>query len=329
MKKLLLYLFFGAGLLVANQIVAQSGQLLLTITQNGEPITDTLDNGTVITFNTSTDDAEQENDAMDALYDDDIDAGWEGDPEKQNILTAGLRFQNVQLGNDIKIDSAFLILTSHEGKSTDDVAKITIVGEASDNSQTFTLDALISDRPQTETSVIWEVVEEWIMWEPYKSIDIKSVIQEIIDRAGWNSGNALTLILKGEDQGPSDVDNAREFESFENISDPEDGGDGQNHPERVPQLMIYYTSTSLVNTVGENKNLHIYPNPVSNGIVHIDLNSDRQAIVSIFDQTGRQVMVQYSTNSNKVILNVSDLPKGFYYVKAEQGDTYTQKLIIK
>jgi hypothetical protein len=29
----------------------------------------------------------------------------------------------------------------------------------------------------------------------------------------------------------SEDENARELESFENIADPEDGGDGQHHPE--------------------------------------------------------------------------------------------------
>ncbi|NJL75495.1 MAG: hypothetical protein HC892_11155 [Saprospiraceae bacterium] len=47
--------------------------------------TDTItDDG--VTFTASSDDAEQENDAIDALFDDDIDAGWEGEPDDQNIF---------------------------------------------------------------------------------------------------------------------------------------------------------------------------------------------------------------------------------------------------
>ena len=70
----------------------------------------------------SHDDAEQENEEMDALNDDDIDFGWEGAPEDQNVLSAGLRFQNVQIPQGSTIDAAYLIVTSHEAKSTDDVA---------------------------------------------------------------------------------------------------------------------------------------------------------------------------------------------------------------
>ena len=79
------------------------------------------------------------------------------------------------------------------------------------------------------------------MWEPYESPDLSPVIQEVIDREGWTPGNALTLFMKGEDQGASLLDNARDFESYENIEDPDDGGDGLHHPERIPSLEITYT----------------------------------------------------------------------------------------
>jgi hypothetical protein len=61
----------------------------------------------------SSDDAEQENDKMDALFDDDLDAGWEGAPEDQNILTAGLRFRQIDVPQGARIDSAFITLWSH------------------------------------------------------------------------------------------------------------------------------------------------------------------------------------------------------------------------
>jgi hypothetical protein len=42
------------------------------------------------------------------------------------------------------------------------------------------------------------------------------------------------------------MENAREIESFENIADPEEGGDGKNHPERVPKLIVKYSTTANV-----------------------------------------------------------------------------------
>ncbi|MBX2877596.1 MAG: hypothetical protein KTR30_36090, partial [Saprospiraceae bacterium] len=197
------------------------------IIQRTETVTDEEEG---VTFEASSDDAEQENDEIDSLFDDDLDAGWEGAPEDQNILTTGLRFRDIMIPKGAVIESAFLRLFSHEGKSAEDVAKITIVGEATDNAQTYTEDALITDRPQTSASALWEVAEDWTIYEPYETVDLSAIIQEIIGRDGWVAGNALALMLVGENQGPSEVENAREFESFENIADPEDGGDGQHHP---------------------------------------------------------------------------------------------------
>ncbi len=219
-----------------------------------------IDEGDTIVFAASSDDAEQENDEVDTPYDDDIDAGWEGEPEDQNILTAGLRFRDIFIPKDATIDSAFIYVWSHEGKNAYDVANIRIFAEASDNAPTydednFNEDYLITDRPRTADSVYWIVDEEWVIWQPYHTPDLSVLVQEVIDRPGWETGNPIAFMLIGEDQGLTDtLENAREWEAFENIADPDDSapdgtpGDGQNHPERVPQLVIYYTATQGVFT---------------------------------------------------------------------------------
>ena len=293
--------------------------------------TDTItDDG--VTFAASSDDAEQENDEIDSLFDDDLDAGWEGAPEDQNILTVGLRFQKLSIPPGAKIDSAYLLLFSHEGKSTEDVARITIVGDATDDAQTFTEDALIDARPQTGASVLWEVAEEWEIYLPYRTPDLSSIVQEIIDRDGWETGNSIAFVLLGENQGPSDVENAREFESFENIADPEDGGDGQHHPERVPRLIVYYSSgLTSVNSLRQNvQSLKVYPNPAGSGSVIVELENDRSARLRIFNQNGQLLRQQLTDAGQKVQLDVSELPNGLYYIQALQNEKiYLQKLIVE
>ena len=91
-------------------------------------VTDTVEDDGVI-FPASSDDAEQQNDEIDALFDDDLDAGWEGAPEDQNVLTTGLRFRNITIPQGATIDSAFVLVWAHEGKSADDIARITLAGE--------------------------------------------------------------------------------------------------------------------------------------------------------------------------------------------------------
>ena len=246
------------------------------------------DDGMIVEI--SSDDAEQENDEIDALDDDDIDAGWEGAPEDQNILTAGIRFQNIFIPQGAIIDSAFIEVYSHEAKTAEDVARLTIVGDDTDHAETFTEDALIDARPRTDAQILWEVNEPWGLWTKHRTPDLKSIAQEIIDRDGWVAGNAIAFVLLGENQGASEVENAREFESYENIADPEDGGDGQNHPERVPRLKIYFSSPNTMVSVKDlfdhsAKPLTLYPNPAQDE-VKVELESEKSSLDQYLQWSG-------------------------------------------
>lgn len=207
----------------------------------------------------STDDAEQENNEMDALFDDDLDAGWEGAPEDQNILTAGIRFRQIDIPQGAKIDSAFITIWSHEGKSADDIANINIYVDANVNAPTFKLDSLISKRTLSLNTVKWIENKQWKIWQPYRTPDISSLLKEMVSKPSWKSGNPLAFIFAGENQGPSEVENAREFESFENIADPSDGGDGQRHPERIPLLTVYYSLPAVPQINQSNLTFNLFP----------------------------------------------------------------------
>ncbi len=292
------------------------------------------DDGEMLTFDASTDDAEQENDAVDTPFDDDIDAGWEGAPEDQNTLTAGLRFRNVTVPQGAMIESAYIIVNSHEGKDAEDIAKITITAEATDSAYTFDEanfndTYLLTDRPMTSASVLWTVDEPWGLWEFYQTPDLADVVQEVVDRSGWKSGNAIAFILAGEDQGPSDVDNAREFEAYENIADPADGGDGQNHPERRAQLFIHYkVGPTSIFTRTPAGTLRAYPNPAKDQLT-VELKKDAAATIELLDITGKVVLSQ-NTNNRISTLNISNVAKGIYIIKAvQESQTLLQKMIIE
>jgi len=283
MKKEILYLIMLMWLPI--MVSAQNTKLEVQIKATGGQINDTLDDETVVTLDLSSDDAEQENDEVDTPYDDDLDAGWEGAPDDQNILTLGLRFRDITIPQGAIIDSAYVEMYSHEGKTAEDTAKITIVGEDIDSAYTFddvnfNSSNLLTDRTQTTASVNWTVAEEWVIWQPYRTPDLKSIIQEIVARSGWKSGNALAILLKGENQGPSTYENAREFEAFENISDPEDSdpdgnpGDGQNHPERVPKLVVYFRVHSSIEVPIRATGGQINDTLDDETVVTLDLSSD-------------------------------------------------------
>lgn len=318
----------------ASRTYCQNTKIEVSIVKTGVIV----DEETQESFDFSSDDAEQINDEIDGLDDDDLDAGWEGQEGDANVVTTGLRFQNVTIPAGATIDSAWVVLSSHEGKSAEDVANITIAGEAADSAVTFDEETLITARPATEASVRWVVDEDWIIYFPYPTPDLKVLIQEIVDRTGWKSGNALSLILTGENQGPSNVENDREFESFENIEDPEDldnegiPGDGLNHPERVPKLVVYYSDggnpTALKETVLA-KSMRIFPNPVTGTETNVTLPSGNPSFFRLLDITGKSVRT-YTGGSSTVRLDMSGIPQGVYMLKAIQGkDSFVQKVLIK
>ncbi len=290
-------------------------------------VTDTIDDGGV-QLPVSSDDAEQENDEMDSLEDDDLDAGWEGDPADQNLLTTGLIFRNIPIGKGAQIDSAFIYVVSHEAKNADDVAEITIHVEDSDSAATFTLASLITDRPTLATTVSWNVSEPWGLWTEHRSPDLKVLVQAMVDRPGWKSGNAISFIMEGTNQGVTAVENAREFESYENISDPSDGGDGQNHPERVPRLRVYFNAATGIDRAEVLfGGLNVYPNPAVGGPVTVELHNQQPAEIKLYNAAGQLVLEQQTAGMDRAELTVSHLPNGSYFLHVIQGNQlFTDKL---
>jgi hypothetical protein len=168
---------------------------------------------------------------------------------------------------------------------------------------------------------------------------LKAIVQEIVNRGGWASGNAIALIFSGENQGPSDVENAREMEAFENISDPGDEdsegnkGDGKNHPERAPKLVVYFNGfqTTAVKTPNSDKQLFtVYPAVVSNGFITITASETMNpATICIVDITGKTVLEQESREINTgTTLDIRSLSKGMYFVSIQNGLTKSISRII-
>ena len=105
----------------------------------------------------------------------------------------GARFRNVAIPNGATISGAHVELKAHRDRA--DTAALTVFGEASDDAPTFTkMKRDISSRAATTASVDW-APSEWRKNDLYRTSDLSSVLQEIIERSGWTEGNALALIF--------------------------------------------------------------------------------------------------------------------------------------
>ena len=111
----------------------------------------------------------------------------------------GLRFTNVTVPGGATISSAYVQFQVDE---TDTGAtSLTIQGQAIDDAPTFTNTSNdISSRGRTTASASWTPAAWNTVGEAgpeQRTPDIKSIIQEIVDRPGWTSGSDIVIIFAG------------------------------------------------------------------------------------------------------------------------------------
>jgi hypothetical protein len=113
--------------------------------------------------------------------------------------TVGLRFQKVFIPGGATVTGAYIQFYVDEVST--DGCELTIQGHAADDAAVFTdIPRNISSRPRTAASAVWEPMP----WEmegeagpDQRTPDISGVIQEIVDRDGWSSGNSMVIIITG------------------------------------------------------------------------------------------------------------------------------------
>jgi hypothetical protein len=113
--------------------------------------------------------------------------------------TVGMRFNGVDIPPEASITSAYIQFQVDETSS--DLTSLTIRGEDVDNAARFTTATRnISSRPRTTAAVSWSPAPWLTAGEAgpdQQTPDIASVIQEVVNRPGWSSGNSLVIIITG------------------------------------------------------------------------------------------------------------------------------------
>ena len=114
----------------------------------------------------------------------------------------GLRFFHMPIPQGAIIRSANLGVVAAE--TTYQRLNLTIYADDVDDSEQFSSSPLVSERPRTDHSAAWQQPGSsgWIVNRQYWSSDLSPVIQEVIDRPGWEKFNDLSLLLMA-DEGAS------------------------------------------------------------------------------------------------------------------------------
>ena len=136
----------------------------------------------------------------------------------------GIRFNGVDIPQQATILNAYVQFQVDEANSV--ATSFTIEGEDTDHAETYlNLGGDISSRPRTTAAVSWSPVPWTTIGEAgpdQRTPNIALVIQEIVDRPGWSSGNSLVIIIAGSGERTAD--------SYE--------GD----PNGAPQLHVEYST---------------------------------------------------------------------------------------
>ncbi|MBI5916145.1 MAG: tandem-95 repeat protein [Bacteroidetes bacterium] len=108
----------------------------------------------------------------------------------------GLRFNGIGVPQGATITNAYLEFQADEAHSG--ATSLTFRGQAADNASTFTTAVSnISSRAKTTASVSWSSMPAWAIGTKYQSPSIKTVVQEIVSRVGWASGNSMVMLVEG------------------------------------------------------------------------------------------------------------------------------------
>lgn len=113
--------------------------------------------------------------------------------DSSNLQAVGLRFSNIQVAQGSTIGSAYLEFKADGSDSGS--ASFTIYAEDADNPSTYDYSRKPNNLSTIGTTVSWSP-GSWNDNGTYTSPDISSIIQAIVNRGGWNSGNAISIIIK-------------------------------------------------------------------------------------------------------------------------------------
>lgn len=133
-----------------------------------------------------------------------------------------LKFNNINIPQGSTITEAkFTGTTTNDRMHADylnGVVSVDIYGNDEDDASAPTNWSQYQSLSKTSASVVWNFpAETWPDNEERVSPDIKTIIQEIVDRPGWESGNSIMIMVECDDDWGYEN---KEFASYSDSYDP-------------------------------------------------------------------------------------------------------------
>jgi len=176
-----------------------------------------------VRVNAGSDDAEQ-NLSTNAVVTNSNDLELVNDGVGQSV---GMRFNGITVPKNATITSAYIEFVNKTALSTS--VTLTISGQAIDNAPTFTTASNnITGRTKTTATVSWTPGNWATVNSAYQSADISTIVQEIVNRSGWVSGNSMVMMVNTAST------NLRRAYSYEN-----------GNTALAPLLVVNYTLVEI------------------------------------------------------------------------------------
>ncbi len=130
----------------------------------------------------------------------------------EKAATIGLRFEDIRIPRGATVESAALIFVPAADEK--EAISWTIKAEKTGDSAAFaTTNRNLSNRRKTGASATW-ALPDWQEDEPTESVDLRTVVQEVVNQSAWCGGNALSFLITRA-ASTNDPDLKRKFFSYE------------------------------------------------------------------------------------------------------------------
>ena len=259
-----------------------------------------------------------------------------------NLLSfqkVGVRFQNVAIPRGAIINNAYIQFYADESNSKS--AELEFSLHASDNSPRFTDRDNVSRRGVVSHKVRWKPVA-WSTGQQgtaQRTPELKGMIQQVIDRTGWNAGNSMSFIIRGKGKSTYRTKYKRVAGAYES---------GAN---KAPRLTIVYTFNSnrfqdnnillepeeeLVKTDFPEENqvsseIKIHPNPFNEELQITIPSVHKKISVQMYNTNGNLIFSSKNQVVNKVVsIRPEILDKGMYIIVVTDENGYeliTERII--
>lgn len=276
-----------------------------------------------VRISSGSDDAEQYTKGTMVLTDPVLNIVYESKTSGNQII--GLRFNSLTIPQGATIAKAYIEFVADKASTT--TSSLTVKGEATDNASTFTIKSKnISSRPKTLASVSWSPAA-WSAEIIYQTNDLKTIVQEIVNRTGWKSGYSMAFIITGT--------GTRTAESYEGLPS-----------EKAPLLHVEYTSAINSNSTKSGiiqdatamqtgsdeiseEGILVYPNPVHDVLtVSFDGKTEVERIL-IYSINGSLVKeIKFNKAMTEAQVDCSNFVPGTYLLKLSSSKgSYSMQFI--